>query len=454
MSDFLDRLITQLSGEDFEEVPVGIYEFVTSPDYCGLDKLSDHQYTLIKAMTQIYKKETLISWLGDEEGNKRWKETFREIIAALGKGCLTIDSEIYDANDGQWRTMGSILESYGGYSAGTDGNSINPEFRTEAFSEGNADVYEVVTSVGHKIKVSDGHRFLTKSGLKKLEDIAPNEKIAVASKLPIMNPIDIDVREVKLLGYWLGDGMMPTDENPTLNVDFSGYETQALEEYVSICKSYGDIPNVTKHHTKDMYFVRHSRNTPLYDIVRRHGLWGKRAYNKEIPRAVYGLSDEQLAVFISRLHGTDGCVYMKKSRGGYQPTIEYCSISENLAVGYQRLLARLGIVARLRSRIPKYTYKGEKLDGQRAYYLTVSDAEGFTRFGKQITLLDKQHLLDEGLSVYAGKKIRVSARYDGDIYWDTIKLIKEVGTEEVFTITASETGTYVANLILNGNSGK
>ena len=85
--DLLKRLFNQLSGADFEEIPVDVYEFVTSEEYCGLKELSEHQYSLVKAMSQIYKKETLLALYGDEDrANKRWRETYREVIMQLGKG--------------------------------------------------------------------------------------------------------------------------------------------------------------------------------------------------------------------------------------------------------------------------------------------------------------------------------------------------------------------------------
>ena len=81
-----DDIIDLLGGEDFEEKPVMIEEFVTSKDYLGLPPLSEYQYQSIRAMSQIYKKETLIHLYGEEDGNKRWKETCNEVVLQLGKG--------------------------------------------------------------------------------------------------------------------------------------------------------------------------------------------------------------------------------------------------------------------------------------------------------------------------------------------------------------------------------
>ena len=85
MTDFGDFL-NVLEEDEFEERPVDIEEFVTSKDFLGLPPLSDYQYTMIKASTQVYKRDTLIKLYGDELGLKRSKQTCNEVIFQLGKG--------------------------------------------------------------------------------------------------------------------------------------------------------------------------------------------------------------------------------------------------------------------------------------------------------------------------------------------------------------------------------
>ena len=88
-------LIDILDGEEFEERPVDLRTFVTSPEYLGLPPLSEYQYILIEKSSQIYKESTLIKLFGEEEGKRIFKQTCNEIIAQLGKGsgkdyCSTI----------------------------------------------------------------------------------------------------------------------------------------------------------------------------------------------------------------------------------------------------------------------------------------------------------------------------------------------------------------------------
>lgn len=99
--DVFDEFEQALENDLFEEKPVDIYEFVNGEDYLNLGKdnpkfkLSDNQYRIIKAGSQIYRLETLIALYGEEEGRKRHDETFTEVIMQLGKSsgkdfCSTI----------------------------------------------------------------------------------------------------------------------------------------------------------------------------------------------------------------------------------------------------------------------------------------------------------------------------------------------------------------------------
>jgi len=83
VSDFMQAL----DDNPFDEEPVDVVTFVTSPDFLGIPALSDYQYTLVECMSQIYKKEDLIRIMGYEEGTDHYKRyTKTEIIQQLGKG--------------------------------------------------------------------------------------------------------------------------------------------------------------------------------------------------------------------------------------------------------------------------------------------------------------------------------------------------------------------------------
>ena len=81
--DFLDAL----QDSPFEEMPVDAKTFVEGEDYLGQPPLSDIQYDIVEAMSQIYKLEDVIRIMGAEQGTRYYKKyTKNEVILQLGKG--------------------------------------------------------------------------------------------------------------------------------------------------------------------------------------------------------------------------------------------------------------------------------------------------------------------------------------------------------------------------------
>ena len=82
-----NEFLEVLKENHFVETPVDAKTFVESPDYLGQPPLSDIQYQIVEAMSQIYKKEDLQTLLGDLAGEAYYRKfTKNEIILQLGKG--------------------------------------------------------------------------------------------------------------------------------------------------------------------------------------------------------------------------------------------------------------------------------------------------------------------------------------------------------------------------------
>ena len=87
MSLDFEEFLTALEENPFEEYPVGVREFVRSPDYLGQPELSDIQYDLVETMSQIYRIEDLQRFMGEREGAEHHgKFTKAEVILQCGKG--------------------------------------------------------------------------------------------------------------------------------------------------------------------------------------------------------------------------------------------------------------------------------------------------------------------------------------------------------------------------------
>jgi hypothetical protein len=82
-----DDFLEALKDENFNEIPVDAKTFVEGERYLAQPPLSQVQYDIVEAMSQIYREEDLINLLGPEEGSRYYKKyTKNEIILQLGKG--------------------------------------------------------------------------------------------------------------------------------------------------------------------------------------------------------------------------------------------------------------------------------------------------------------------------------------------------------------------------------
>jgi hypothetical protein len=82
-----DDFLEALKSDVFEEIPVDAKTFVEGEDFLGQPPLSQVQYDIVEAMSQIYKLEDLVELMGADAGSKYYKKyTKNEVILQLGKG--------------------------------------------------------------------------------------------------------------------------------------------------------------------------------------------------------------------------------------------------------------------------------------------------------------------------------------------------------------------------------
>ena len=87
MSTMFNDFIDALKSDSFAEIPVDAKTFVEGEHYLGQPPLSQVQYDIVEAMSQIYRLEDLVDLMGEEDGKRYYKKyTKNEIILQLGKG--------------------------------------------------------------------------------------------------------------------------------------------------------------------------------------------------------------------------------------------------------------------------------------------------------------------------------------------------------------------------------
>jgi hypothetical protein len=140
-----------------------------------------------------------------------------------------------------------------------------------------------------------------------------------------------------------------------------------------------DIKIVKKSEDKYDYSLIRKNNTHKYNSLTRaiesYDLMGKKCYTKFIPDDYKYASVSERLSLLQGLMDTDGCPLPD----GYGT--EYCTVSKRLALDVQELVETLGGNARLKiKKKPKYTYKGIKKTGKKAYRLNIKLPNGFCPF--------------------------------------------------------------------------
>ncbi len=123
--------------------------------------------------------------------------------------------------------------------------------------------------------------------------------------------------------------------------------------------------------------LTHGRRNPVTAWFRELGIANLRSHEKRVPQALFGASDEEVAIFLRHLWATDGNVTVAGEQAS--PTADkayYASSSRRLADDVLLLLSRLGISARL-----KVARKAGYRDG---FHVVVADSRSLRAFCRQV----------------------------------------------------------------------
>lgn len=176
--------------------------------------------------------------------------------------------------------------------------------------------------------------------------------------IPIVAPVEFygyeEYRNMNpwLLGFLLGDGCFQKSM-----ITMSTNEDDLREKVVDIIgRDYGACEWIT--HKKN-YDWRFCGGYTLHDI-KSLGLECKHSYEKFIPKEYLFAPIEVRLAVLQGLFDADGCI----SNG---TIYEYSTTSKQLADDVVFIVESLGGTAKVKEKIPTYTYNGEKRIGKKAY---------------------------------------------------------------------------------------
>lgn len=278
-----------------------------------------------------------------------------------------------------WKLMGEmrvgdlIINSQGGTSKVT---GIFPQGSKEVFQVKFSDdsqteccddhLWAVTYVTGRRRSRTDGSLFPPKVlPLKELRHnlTTPNGHSRYA--IPMVKPIEFPKKRTIIppyvMGLLLGDGSFRH------GIYISTHDEEVVDSVRKILPPGLSLRPADPDHPFDWHItagdVGGGRN-PYFTECKRLGLIRLGAESKFIPDDYKFGSLEDRIELLQGLMDSDG--------GPYRETNEFSSVSKQLALDTQFVVQSLGGKAKMSNRIPTYTYKGEKLEGQRSYRLNIS----------------------------------------------------------------------------------
>ncbi|MGD0704818.1 MAG: replicative DNA helicase [Trebonia sp.] len=247
-------------------------------------------------------------------------------------GCLTADTTLLRADTGTPVTFDELMRN--GWNdvlvwSLDDHHQLVPAPVTNVFESGTKEVFRLRLASGREVKATTNHPFLTFGGWTPLGELAAGDRLAIPRRIPAPMAAGLGWSEHRLglLAHLIGDG----------------------------CAIKG-------------------RGNPIHEWFRELGIEYRGARDKRLPSALFAASDEEICLFLKHLWATDGCVWLPRANSA--PKVYYAPSSRELADGVAYLLARLGIVARIR--------QVEKAGYAPGYHVIVADGPSLRIFCARI----------------------------------------------------------------------
>jgi replicative DNA helicase len=431
-------------------------------------------------------------------------------------GCLAGDTLIYLPKSGVWETITNLegKKNFLILAQNHQTGKLEADTVSKAFCTGVKPVWIIETQLGRQIKATVNHKFLTEEGWRRLDELSPQDYVALPRYLPNPKKSLLSQDQLALLGHLIGDGCVL----PRHAVQYTTGSKLLADEVVKLARRvFGHGINSRVHKEKQWYQVylaaserlARGKYNPVAKWFRELGIFAKRSYEKYLPNQVFASREDDAAVFLRHLWATDGCIKLSHGQKHYIG-VYYASSSRELARGVQTLLLKLGIVARvsrhsqgnkghdqfhvtvsgsgdLRKFIDQVgtvgTYRKKALDDLRQY-LTSHPANtnrdiipksvwrtmvlpAMRRKGITTRQLQKRlgcaycgsTLYKANLSRERALKVaRIVDAKDlarlalGDIYWDKISSITPAGTEKVYDLTVKKNHNFVGGGLIVHNS--
>lgn len=454
LTDFLDIL----DGDEFEEKPVGVREFVTGHEYLDGPPLSENQYIIIEASTQIFKRSTLHNLYGFEEGERRWKQTFNEVIMQLGKGNISKSQKVYSPEYGYVPSERLMEEAW------LADSRKSVQCAAPFYNEGIDDIYKVTTKHGYSIECGPNHKFPAWKNTKHMKRYTIGRgqfdlPVSVLSPGDILelkvgwaepqSPYGVTSDVARLIGYMIGDGsFIRRSRHGNRNPMFTNATPEVQKDIVRIVELLGG--NVTYLTSgKGCWQIRINGLNSLFVKL---GLIQN--YNEQKPwnDEWLSMSNDNMLELIKGVVATDGWISFtapgKKVGTGttklQQAMLGVEMTSEPCIKGLHLALLKIGIVSKFNAHRP------ERSDGKHSatYRVCITDSNRVKDLLQMVkTIPGKNDRVAQVL------EMSLTPRKIND-FADRIASIEYIGREETVGTMVEVESLFHAGGIITCNSGK
>jgi DNA-directed DNA polymerase III PolC len=373
------------------------------------------------------------------------RQIFNQILGFGEYGfpeCVVGETQIVDADTGKWLTIDEVI---GGHARLDSTLACDGELRLRkrkvlrVMRSGIKPVLRLCTALGHEIVATAEHPFMTMTGWIQLGNLKVGDHVATARSMPVQGHRRWPRHKILVLAGLIAEGNLC---HPST---FYFYTTELwhCDAFVKAVERFPNTKAVVERH-KGCFSVRvrridRKRQIGAVTWLRALGVWACGARAKELPREVFELCNDNIALLLARLWEGDG---------GFSMTGHAAcdTASCRLASQVQHLLLRLGIVARLYR--PVRLYQGRALEHQ---VIAVTGEEHLRMFWHRIgrRFQDPKKRRQSRLLATHRTGGRMSR---SDIYWDRIVSIEAAGSRETYDLQVEGDHNFLANHFIVHNS--
>lgn len=260
--------------------------------------------------------------------------------------CIAEGEILYLPGIGKCVEVEKLLEYRGLPVLSFDGSMIVPGKAVGCFIQNKEECLQVsIRGIGSTI-VNYDHPYLTHRGYVKASELKKGDLVASACRVPFEFDGTVDatwtVGRASVCGLLAGDGYT----GGKTGVALRSFSKGSAEFFLMLCSDF-DCEVYEKDGQHGMWVVRQKggghkgKRNPLYDFLRTVGLWGKRAWEKEMPADIFKCSPMIRWAFIGSYIAADGWV---SQEGDGQYCVGISTTSKKMVEGFRILFLSLGIV--------------------------------------------------------------------------------------------------------------